>query len=460
MGISAQRRHRSVAVLILACLAVGACSPATVAPGSSAPAPTGSASSASSSDSASADASALASAPPSSDASDVAPTQPPPVTGFVTPVPPAAGAAWTGIAWRQLDPADPLGPVRSVTRWRGGFVALGAPTPSGVTARTPVWVSADGATWRPLDASVFGPKTLVIGVEATPGGVAAITVQGGPNDCGDETEPLFCWTPTLPLQSWTSSDGSAWTAHPGPAIQLTPDCDDCGIDLPLVAAGKPGILVVGRPTSGLQLALSTDGITWEVLPASAFPDAFFPNDVAGFGSGFVAVGQTTDDPGRAVAFFSSDGRTWQSHPLAAAAVDAQTDTSADSLAVGPAGAVAKGGTGAAPGLSLWWSTLDGGAWSELAKYPPLGVWTGDGEGSGLMEDGNLVGDGERIIAYRGGAKAAGWASADGRSWQPLQLTGTGPATSENDPTIDLTLLPIGVVWLADDGTIWFGQPSG
>jgi hypothetical protein len=383
-----------------------------------------------------------------------------PIVGFTTPVPPSATTPWTTITWRQLDPGDPLGQVRSVTRWRGGLIAVGAATPSAASARTPVWVSPDGATWTPLDPAVFGLTTLVLGVEPTPTGVVAITVQGGVNDCGDESEPLFCWTPGLPLQSWTSSDGSTWAAHPGPDIQLTPDCQDCGIDLPLIAVGKPGILLVGRPTTGLQLALTTDGITWQVLPGSSFPNEFFPNDVAGYGDGFLAVGQTTDDPGRAVAFSSTDGRTWQSHALASTAADAQTDTSADLLVVGPAGVIAKGGTGAAPGLSLWWSTLDGSAWNEVANYPPLGVWTGAGEGTGLMEDGNLVGDGERMLAYRGGDKEGAWTSTDGRNWKAMQIDGPGAALSGDDPSIDLTIMPLGVVWLADDGTTWFGEPGG
>lgn len=451
MNVTRPRRPFVVALLIAALLA--GCSSANPSTRSLAPASTSSASQEP------VDPSDLESLPPE-DTSPAPSVEQTPVVGFTTPVPPGAAAGWKSIAWRQLDPGDPLGQVRSVTRWSHGFVAVGAPTPSGTTARTPVWISADGATWRPLDPGVFGLATLVIGVEATAAGVAAITVQGGPNGCGDETEPIFCWTPALPIQSWTSTDGSTWTAHPGPEIQLTPDCDDCGIDLPLIASGKPGILIVGRPVTGLQLAISTDGAAWQVLPATAFPPEFFPNDLAGFGPGFLAIGQTTSDPGRAVAFATSDGRAWQSHDLASTAADPQTDTSADILAAGPAGVVAKGGTGAAPGLSLWWSSLDGAAWSELAKYPPLGVWTGDGEGSGLMEDGNVIGDGERILAYRGGAKEAGWTSMDGRAWQPLTIGSPGAAVTADDPTIELTLTPLGVTWLADDGTTWFGQPGG
>lgn len=83
------------------------------------------------------------------------------LAAFTTPVPPGAGTPWTGIDWHKVAPDDPLAQVRSVLRWGGGFVALGAPIPVGEASRTPVWVSTDGATWRPLDAAVFGPATIV-----------------------------------------------------------------------------------------------------------------------------------------------------------------------------------------------------------------------------------------------------------------------------------------------------------
>lgn len=103
------------------------------------------------------------------------------LAAFTTPVPARAETPWSGISWRKLAPDDPLAQVRSVLRWSGGFVALGAVIATGETSRTPVWVSADGVTWRPLDAYVFGPATIVIGVGETAEGIVALTLQGGRN---------------------------------------------------------------------------------------------------------------------------------------------------------------------------------------------------------------------------------------------------------------------------------------
>ncbi len=67
---------------------------------------------------------------------------PPPLGtgGFTTPIPADPAAAWTGIRWRKLAATDPLAHVRSVTRWRGGFVATGDLAVTGTSARTKVWV--------------------------------------------------------------------------------------------------------------------------------------------------------------------------------------------------------------------------------------------------------------------------------------------------------------------------------
>ena len=108
---------------------------------------------------------------------------PPPLGAVGSPrrSPADPAAAWTGIRWRKLAATDPLAHVRSVTRWRGGFVATGDLVVTGTSARTKVWISADGGTWELLGADVFGPTTIVVGVGAIAGGVVAFTVQSGSN---------------------------------------------------------------------------------------------------------------------------------------------------------------------------------------------------------------------------------------------------------------------------------------
>ena len=107
---------------------------------------------------------------------------------------------------------------------------------------------------------------------------------------------------------------------------------------------------------------------------------------------------------------------------------------------------------------LWWSSVTGRTWSWLSGYPPLGVWSGQGEGSGLIPDGTLLGDGERMLAYRGGGKPAAWTSSNGRSWRSITISGSGPTNVGDWPLQSAILTPIGVLATGDDGSSWFGQP--
>jgi hypothetical protein len=380
---------------------------------------------------------------------------------FTTPVPPGAGTAWSGIHWRKLATDDPLAHVRSVVRWRGGFVALGAVIASGQTSSTPLWVSTDGASWHPLDPQVFGPATVVIGVGETATGIVALTLHGGANQCDGQTTPLDCWALTPPLQAWTSSDATNWRSHPGPGIALPSGCDGCGVDVPTLRSGTPGLLVVnhngGTERVGARAAFSRDGIAWETLPADAFPSGFAFGDVAGFRSGFTAVGGTGGgETVRAVALSSPDGRHWVTRDFPTAGLDPQAGSTANEIVVGPDGLIVTGSDGLTPGTELWWSSVSGSTWSRLKGYPPLGVWIGQGEGSGLMPNGTLLGDGERMLAYRGGDKPVAWTSSDGRSWRTIAIGGS-PPTAMGSGT--LVLMPIGVLWIGNDGSTWFGQPA-
>ena len=197
--------------------------------------------------------------------------------GFSTPIPPDSVSAWTGIDWRRVAPDDPLGQVRSVVRWRGGFVALGAELVTDGDWRTPVWVSPDGAAWQPLGVDVFGPATIVLGVREVPDGLVALTLASGANQCGDGPATLSCLALAPPLQSWTSPDSETWSPHPGPAGIAPPveGCAECGVDVPIFRSGTPGLLALdtsrASTAAGSRMALSIDGIDWESVPEGAFP---------------------------------------------------------------------------------------------------------------------------------------------------------------------------------------------
>ena len=155
---------------------------------------------------------------------------------------------------------------------------------------------------------------------------------------------------------------------------------------------------------------------------------------------------------------STDGRTWVSERLPTRGLPAQDGAAARRILAGPEGLIVTESDDAVPGTELWWSKVAGKAWAALKGYPPLGTWNGEGEGSGLIPDGTLLGDGERLVAYRGDARPVAWTSSDGRSWQSLEISGESPSNAGDWPLQTLDLTPIGILATSDDGTRWFGIP--
>jgi hypothetical protein len=374
---------------------------------------------------------------------------------FGISVPPPQTASWSAIRWRRLAPDDPLRLLRSVLSWRGGYIAVGSRASEGSTA-TPVWTSRDGGLWMPVPfdtATTFWPGLLVVGIDEVPSGLVALTLLGGSYQCG-----AGCPTygPTLPLMSWTSPDGRSWTPHAGPDLGQPSTWSEP----PVLAAGSAG-LVVASPTSPTRLATSVDGIHWRTLPAGALPSGLRIRDVVGTTGGFTAVGALPVDADheRAVAMRSADGATWTGPfalemGAAAAFIRASTGPSwgATELVAARSGLIAVGQVLATPGAALWWQSANGRDWRPLPAFPPLGPTACTGEGCGSQPNGELVGDGERVIALRGGPRAGVWASSDGLAWQTLAASGDLPSGQ----AIQAVLLPGGVL-LSDGTTTWFGE---
>lgn len=379
---------------------------------------------------------------------------------------PGANEPWAAISWERLPAGDPLEGVSAVTRWSGGFVAIGAPVAAnaaGTTSRTPVSMSADGVSWRQLDPAVFGSAAVVIGVAHTPTGIVALTLQGGRNQCDSQPAAPFCSTLAAPLQAWTSQDGSNWAAHAGPAIELQPNCDGCGIDPPQLQGGTAGLLVShtqhGPALTRPDVAVSRDGVAWDVLPSNAFPTRFNLSDVAATSAGFIVVGSIGGDRIRPAVLASADGHHWTSGSLSTTGLPYSAAPTANQIVVGPGGVIVIGSDGMTPGTSPWWSSVGGGDWKLLKGYPPLGVWSGEGAGTGLIPNGVLLGDGERMVAYRGGDKPAGWTSTDGRTWQALAIDMGGQTGAGDRPVQDFLLTPIGILAHGSDGATWLGHPA-
>lgn len=385
-------------------------------------------------------------------------TPTPPVPMLTTIAPPAADATWTGLFLQQLPARDGLADVAFTVRWAGGFVAVGRrPTAAGAT-RTPVWSSADGVLWRPLDATVFGGSTFTVGLASRAGKLVAISVQAGTNSCAPDGD---CWSIRGPIQAWTSTNGTDWTMQPGLGLALP-----ARGGMPHLVVGPAGFFAVvpgaadlSRPTTAV---VSPDGVTWQTLPTGTFPADFQLADLTATSAGYLAVGahQTGTDHQDAMTLWSADGRHWSSAPmpvaLAGGTVLAATRPSSGAVAVvtGSNGFIVTGGTGGAPGAALWWQSDDGQHWRQLSGYPPLGAWPGEGEGAGGQPYGLLLGDGQRLIALRGGPDASAWSSTNGRTWTKLVIGGDMP--SEQATTV--ALFPGGVV-LSDGSNSWYGRAT-
>jgi hypothetical protein len=352
---------------------------------------------------------------------------------------------------------DPLAEIRTVTRWHGGYIGRGDPAAqdgskpaSGDPAvHTRLWTSTDGRTWEPLGADVFSASAIVVGMAPTTEGIVALTVLPGPTIRDDETEDLS-WSVAGPVQAWTSSDGSTWTAHPGPDLELPSATSLTVHDTDWLQVSTAPLVFVARGSR--PPFVSTDGIEWRRQTTSGLPTSFRLPSIIGVGSGFVAVG---DD---AIAS-SPDGRTWTTKAWP------ETCSANQGIVVGRDGmivtGISDGGGHSAPWT--WCSSLGGRTWRNLSGLPPLGVMHEADAQDCLAScpDGTLIGDGLRMVAYRGwGDDQTGWTSFDGRTWQPLDFDGrpqVPPVSTFDRCTLSVVLMPTGLRCTDEGGTIWFGE---
>jgi len=400
-------------------------------------------------------------AAPASQAVTVAPASATPAAtkpvavAFITPVPPPAKAVWTGIRWHRLAPDDPLTHVASVLRWRGGFLAVGWEVSEGTTT-TPVWTSADGAHWDPLPfdtSTTFWPGMSIVGVAEAPTGLVVLTEPGVGSSCSDSPCSLGYGPPTM---SWTSPDGRTWS----PSLSLDLGLPGPAADEPMLAAGPAGLIAMSSGPGAL-VATSSDGVKWRTLPDGTLPKVFVAADLRATATGYVAGGRwmTSDSHWDAATLWSPDGRAWTptpALPLAAAPspvpTGAGTSSVVDLFVAGRNGLIAMGRGVPNPGAELWWQSTDGRHWRPLPTYLPLGPTTCPGPDCGLRANGALVGDGERMVALRGGSDAGVWTSYDGLAWSRLPVTGDLPS----ERATQAVLLPGGVL-LSDGTSFWFGE---
>jgi hypothetical protein len=122
------------------------------------------------------------------------------------------------------------------------------------------------------------------------------------------------------------------------------------------------------------------------------------------------------------------------------------------VARGAGGLIAVGLGYTNPATVIWWVSPDGRRWQAAPTFAPLGPVACRAAFCALRPAGALVGDGDRLLALRGGPDATGWVSTEGRAWRPLTMSGDLPAGD----ALRATLLPGGVL-LGDGSTSWYGQ---
>ena len=213
-------------------------------------------------------------------------------------------------------------------------------------------------------------------------------------------------------------------------------------------------------TPGSLLRRPAAAVDWAPLPAGTIPTSVIVNDLLGTAGGYVAAGLrvTSDFHWDAVALWSADGRQWSPRPTllpTAAARGAGVESAAMSVVAGRNGMVAVGRGIASPGAALWWGSSDGQRWVPLPSFPPLGAEWCPAASCTQEPNGSIAGDGERLVAARGGADAAAWGSLDGRGGATLSMRGDIPG----EGTTIATLLPGGVL-VTDGSTTWFGEAIG
>jgi hypothetical protein len=362
--------------------------------------------------------------------------------------------AWTGITWRKLAATDPLATIQAVSRTSHGFIARGLPRSTDSGFRTPILTSADGLAWSELPAPVVGADSIVLGFYELSGRLVALTLAGGAVKCPDSED--HCLEVRPPLRAWSSDDGTEWTLRAEP-INIDAAPGHGLLEFNTQAALVGGRLVAVERGKPLQIALSNDGLTWSTVSAIGLPPDFWGGLAGAAGGGFVLAGSSGSGNQQAPSVaWSADASRWESTKIP---ITAQTAGRAAGSAAGRAGMILVVTTDEVPGGTQWWGSSTGTDWQPIMNFAPLGVWRGAGEGTALMPNGQLVSDGERIVAYDTVSGNAAWASFDGSSWTELTIAGNRPPAADPFPGDYVTVTPIGLLWRDRQGSAWFGEAS-
>lgn len=389
------------------------------------------------------------------------PSKAPAAAPSLTP-PPTAGALpaqaipppepWSSIRWRRVPEPFVAGDpepreARGLTAGNGLLLGWGRVTTAGrnqFDSMGAVFVSRDGLTWRAVvvDDRV-GPEDTseIYAVVAGPFGLLA---SGG----------VCCTVEERAL--WWSADGRRWTRVPLEPAAAGPDSW-----FSRIVGTRAGWVAGGTAGERPAIWSSPDGTSW--LPVDLGLDARGSvSDIASVGDRLLAVGTIDDAAGThdGAIWTSVDGTRWQRVAERDPTLVDPDETELGRLIPFAGGlfltgnygdraerlecerllglVAAEGSDGPTTAISCGWGrehhwlSRDGTAWDRLPPRDPL--------------PGQPAPAGERPLEFRlvaaGGpglvnlaedtrppdGDSAVWVSADGRSWQPLEVAGEPPPT--------------------------------
>jgi hypothetical protein len=343
----------------------------------------------------------------------------------------------------------PYESVFDVVNWGGGYVAVGQfQNPAG-HGQAAAWFSADWHSWTRtlLDVPTAGDSS-VLRVLPVGSKLVAIGSSGVLHCVPPEGEAAVC--DPLPTAIWTSADGHAWKRAPTPESLA-------GVSVADMASGPNGLLLVGD-TGWAKPGIwtSADGVAWsrEDLPKDIFASPHFDAVASAF-VGWVVTGymggseprccvSSGSNGGTPAAWFSSDGKAWQTATVEGAAAAAGDELSR--VFAGGAGLVAWGGPSKS---STGWISADGRVWTAR---PPSPAWNFIPRAS----------DGRQIVgdSYVEGGRDLFAVSTDGVVWQTLTDTGATDQvpmwSGMGSPTADTVFLfPRALGLVGQNGTTSF-----
>jgi hypothetical protein len=215
-----------------------------------------------------------------------------------------------------------------------------------------------------------------------------------------------------PVSSPDASPASA------PASTAAIDGPWAGTELPgaqAITATADRFVVVGSDGAfpGRAAAwTSTDGVTWEPATVADAADGTLMTAVTPTATGLVAVGTATSEggagPDQVAAWSSADGLTWQPATVRRATSDG-LGASVSHLATGPAGTLALAGfIGQDLGDQRLYRTTDGQSWAPLRVA---------GTGKIIWSALASLPDGYLLIGATSGGRPRTMQSTDGETWE-------------------------------------------